>query len=212
MVLISLQQKDRRADRKEGDSNLTIGFHIMKVEQNRKTIAHEQGKTIASSTYINSRSVFLRHRFPPGRYVIIPCTFSPGEDGEFLLRLYTDKKSDAMELVEHHPSKSWYQLCGPDYQCALRVKVVSAVGLEKLDTVGGADPYCAVKCEKGMFCGGEKARTQTVKVQATIRRIIEKTNNYQSIDCSVCRHPVGCHPQKSTPAAHRTWGSEGNFI
>ena len=36
-----------------------------------------------------------------------------------------------MELTEHHPEKAWYQMCGPEYQCALRLKVVSAVGLEK---------------------------------------------------------------------------------
>ena len=75
--------------------------------------------------------MFLRHRFPPGRYVIVPCTFNPNEEGEFLLRLYTDKKGYAMELTEHHPEKAWYQMCGPEYQCALRIKIVSAVGLEK---------------------------------------------------------------------------------
>ena len=76
-------------------------------------------------------SVFLRHRFPPGRYVIVPCTFDPGEEGEFLLRLYTDKKGYAMELTEHHPEKAWWMMCGPDYQSVLRLKIVSATGLEK---------------------------------------------------------------------------------
>ena len=135
----------------------------MKVEQNRKTIVHQQGKGVVSSTYINSRSVFLRHRFPAGRYVVVPCTFDPGHDGEFLLRIYTDKRSDAMALTQHHPVKSWYQFCGSDYMSAVRVKVVSAVGLEKEDSVGGADPYCAVKCEKGFLFGGEKAKTQVIK-------------------------------------------------
>jgi Ca2+-dependent lipid-binding protein len=54
-------------------------------------------------------------------------------------------------------------MCGPDYQCAVRIKVVSAVGLEKQDSVGGADPYCILKCEKGLLFGGEKARTHIVK-------------------------------------------------
>jgi len=162
VVLMSLQQKDRRSERKEGEKNLTIGFNVFKVEKNRRTIAHEKGKTICSSTYINSRSVFLRHRFPPGRYVIVPCTFEPGQEGEFLLRIYTDKKGHAMELTLDHPLKSWYHMCGPDYQCALRIKIVSAVGLEKQDSVGGADPYCIVKCEKGVFFGGEAAKTKVV--------------------------------------------------
>ena len=55
VVLIALQQKDRRAERTEGKKNYTIGFHVMKVENNRRTIVHEKGKTVVSSTYINSR-------------------------------------------------------------------------------------------------------------------------------------------------------------
>ena len=55
VVLIALQQKDRRAERAEGKKNYTIGFHVMKVENNRRTIVHEKGKTVVSSTYINSR-------------------------------------------------------------------------------------------------------------------------------------------------------------
>ena len=55
VVLISLQQKDRRAERASGKKNYTMGFHIMKVENNRATIVHEKAKTVTSSTYINSR-------------------------------------------------------------------------------------------------------------------------------------------------------------
>ncbi|KAF3840650.1 hypothetical protein F7725_006512 [Dissostichus mawsoni] len=41
---------------------------------------------VAGSIYINSRCVFLRKELQEGRYVIIPTTFDPGQQGDFLLR------------------------------------------------------------------------------------------------------------------------------
>lgn len=33
----------------------------------------------------------MRALLPEGRYVIIPCTYMPGKELEFLLRVYTDE-------------------------------------------------------------------------------------------------------------------------
>lgn len=57
--MISLMQRDIREMKKEGKAYLTIGMHVMKVEENRKYRLHRimQG---TSSEYVNSRSVFLR--------------------------------------------------------------------------------------------------------------------------------------------------------
>ena len=41
--------------------------------------------------YINLREVSKRMMLPPGRYVVIPTTFSRGEEGEFLVRLFLEK-------------------------------------------------------------------------------------------------------------------------
>ncbi|KAK6021799.1 calpain large subunit, domain III [Ostertagia ostertagi] len=38
------------------------------------------------------REVTCRFRVPAGHYVILPCTFDPGCDGEFLLRIYVNGK------------------------------------------------------------------------------------------------------------------------
>uniref|UniRef100_A0A669B973 Calpain 5 n=1 Tax=Oreochromis niloticus TaxID=8128 RepID=A0A669B973_ORENI len=94
-VLICLQQKEKRATPKEGKSeNLAIGFDIHRVELNRKYRMHTAQQKVAGSIYINSRCVFLRKELKEGRYVIIPTTFDPRQQGDFLLRVFTDVPSD----------------------------------------------------------------------------------------------------------------------
>ncbi|ETE56645.1 Calpain-5, partial [Ophiophagus hannah] len=81
-VLVCIQQKPKRTSQKEGKGeNLAIGFDIFKTK-------------VASSIYINSRSVFLRTDLKEGRYVVIPTTFEAGHVAEFLLRQFTDVPSD----------------------------------------------------------------------------------------------------------------------
>ncbi|PWA19196.1 hypothetical protein CCH79_00020908, partial [Gambusia affinis] len=60
-VLISLQQKDRRIYRKEGQGdNLDIGFRVVKVEVNRKYRLHnmETLKTMHKSTFTPARMLW----------------------------------------------------------------------------------------------------------------------------------------------------------
>ena len=86
-VLINLDQLGQRF---LGNDNLTIGFFVMRVEDNRKYRLHKPKPKEASSTYINTRSVFARVKLMTGRYIIIPSTFDPNINGKFMLRIYTD--------------------------------------------------------------------------------------------------------------------------
>lgn len=65
------------------------------VELNRKYRMHDivTQACAASSTYINARTVFMRHDLPQGRYVIIPTTFKPQTLGDYMLRIFTDVES-----------------------------------------------------------------------------------------------------------------------
>lgn len=55
-----------------------------------------RNKSIAKSPqFIDMREVTGRHKLVPGAYCIIPSTFYPNEEGEFLLRVYTEKPIDS---------------------------------------------------------------------------------------------------------------------
>ena len=47
--------------------------------------------TGTSGAFTNAREVQARFDVDPGRYIIIPCTFKPGEEGDFLLRIFTER-------------------------------------------------------------------------------------------------------------------------
>ncbi|XP_030249769.1 calpain-5a [Sparus aurata] len=153
-VLICLQQKDRRATLRGGrGENLAIGFDIHRVEFNRIYRMHVTQQKVAGSTYINSRSVFVRTDLPQGRYVIIPTTFDPGLEGEFLLRIFTDVPADCKELtLDEPPQTCWSGLCGYP-SLVTQVHVLQANGLAGQDSDGASDPYVIIRCE------GEKVRS-----------------------------------------------------
>uniref|UniRef100_A0A8C9ZKT9 Calpain 5 n=1 Tax=Sander lucioperca TaxID=283035 RepID=A0A8C9ZKT9_SANLU len=157
-VLICLQQKDRRATLREGrGENLAIGFDIHRVELNRTYRMHVTQQKVGGSVYINSRSVFKRIELKEGRYVIIPTTFDPALEGEFLLRTFTDVPSDCKELTLHEPPQTcWSGLCGYP-SLVTQVHILAANGLAGQDSNGVSDPYVIIRCE------GQKVRSPVHK-------------------------------------------------
>ncbi|KAK8746452.1 hypothetical protein OTU49_017024 [Cherax quadricarinatus] len=156
-VIFHLMQKDTRDRKQEGIQNLVVGFHVMKVEENRRYRVHRSHDSIATSDYIRTRAIFLREQLKQGRYVVIPTTFKPDETGEFIFRMYTSRDPDAKELTKDEPKIPWYS-CVKKPSIVTAVTVKSASDLEKQSSFGGeADSYCIVKCE------GETVRTPVAK-------------------------------------------------
>ncbi|KAK9510521.1 hypothetical protein O3M35_005286 [Rhynocoris fuscipes] len=106
-IIIALMQKNRRAQRKMGAECLTIGFAVYHLEEPEKlpkpldlNFFKYTPSVAKSPTFINLREVSCRFKLPPGVYCIVPSTFDPNEEGEFLLRVFTEKRSRMEENDE----------------------------------------------------------------------------------------------------------------
>jgi len=55
-----------------------------------------------SSSFINLREICDHHKLPPGEYVIVPSTFEPGEEGDYIIRVFSARKNDQVQYVCVH--------------------------------------------------------------------------------------------------------------
>ncbi|XP_069741148.1 calpain-9 [Narcine bancroftii] len=101
-VVVALMQKNRRKLRKEGAVLQTIGFAIYQAESGVDHLPKEffrfHASQAKSKTYINMREICGRFKLPPGEYVIIPTTFQPEEEADFLIRIFSEKQIKSTEL------------------------------------------------------------------------------------------------------------------
>uniref|UniRef100_A0A5F8GHS0 Calpain-3 n=1 Tax=Monodelphis domestica TaxID=13616 RepID=A0A5F8GHS0_MONDO len=95
--LVALMQKNRRKDRKLGANLFTIGFAIYEMHGNKQHLQKDfflyNASKARSKTYINMREVSERFRLPPSEYVIVPSTYDPHQEGEFILRVFSEKRN-----------------------------------------------------------------------------------------------------------------------
>uniref|UniRef100_A0A8C7CGR1 Calpain-3 n=1 Tax=Oncorhynchus kisutch TaxID=8019 RepID=A0A8C7CGR1_ONCKI len=103
--VIALMQKNRRKERKMGANLFTIGFAIYEVSPMHGNKQHMQkdfflfnSSKARCKSYINLREVTQRFRLSPGEYVIIPSTYEPHQEGEFILRVFSEKRNTSEEI------------------------------------------------------------------------------------------------------------------
>ncbi|XP_059045760.1 calpain-A-like [Achroia grisella] len=99
-IIVALMQKNRRWKNLQ---YLEVGFEIYRLPEkgvpkplNMKFF--KANKPIGHSSKSRMREISKRFKLKPGSYVIIPYTSKPHEEGEFLLRVYTESVHD---MIKH---------------------------------------------------------------------------------------------------------------
>uniref|UniRef100_UPI0037E96D2B calpain-2 catalytic subunit-like n=1 Tax=Semicossyphus pulcher TaxID=241346 RepID=UPI0037E96D2B len=113
-VIVGLMQKNRRRMRKMGQDMETIGFAIYDLPEEysgqrqvhlKRNFFLRNRAAARSESFINLREVCSHFTLPPGEYLIIPSTFEPNKNGDFYVRVFTEKQAEFQEIddpVESH--------------------------------------------------------------------------------------------------------------
>uniref|UniRef100_A0A8C0IJS8 Calpain 8 n=1 Tax=Bubo bubo TaxID=30461 RepID=A0A8C0IJS8_BUBBB len=97
-ILVGLMQKNRRRQKKMGEALLSIGYSLYQLENNTDVHVNRaffaRNKPAArSDPYVNLREVSRRMKLPRGEYLIVPSTFEPYKNGEFCLRVFSERQT-----------------------------------------------------------------------------------------------------------------------
>uniref|UniRef100_A0A8C7YYD2 Calpain 9 n=1 Tax=Oryzias sinensis TaxID=183150 RepID=A0A8C7YYD2_9TELE len=102
-VVIALMQKNRRKLRKEGLDLETIGFAVYEAPDDETQVEKDffryHPSKARSRTYINMREVSERFTLPPGKYLLVPTTYQPHQEADFIIRIFSEKKADMLFLA-----------------------------------------------------------------------------------------------------------------
>ncbi|CAL8389967.1 unnamed protein product [Arctogadus glacialis] len=106
-MVVGLIQKNRRKLRKVGEDMHTMGFAIYEVPEEysgqrnihlNKNFFLRHSAAARSETFVNLREVCSRFLMPPGEYLILPSTFEPNQNGDFCVRVFSEKQVEFQEL------------------------------------------------------------------------------------------------------------------
>merc|ERR1711990_867435 len=92
-LLLNLMQKGREL--------LTIGFSIYSLDQEEPekcSTGFFQTNKICCERFSAQREVSGRFKLPPGTYLIVPSTFQPDQQADFMLRVSTEEAVNSVEL------------------------------------------------------------------------------------------------------------------
>uniref|UniRef100_A0A8I3NAW1 Calpain-12 n=2 Tax=Canis lupus TaxID=9612 RepID=A0A8I3NAW1_CANLF len=107
-VLLSLIQRNRRRLRAQGLTYLTVGFHVFQVPPGPQLLglwdsprsrALLPGLLRADrSPFCARRDVSRRCRLRPGHYLVVPSAARAGDEADFTLRVFSERRHAAVEI------------------------------------------------------------------------------------------------------------------
>jgi len=105
-IVVSLMRIDRK--RTPANERPPIGFAIYKVPEDLRDTKERFDRrffettkaTAITNSFTKLREISCRYSLPPGEYVLVPSTFHPRQEAEFLLRIFSEKPHEAREIDE----------------------------------------------------------------------------------------------------------------
>ncbi|XP_057569243.1 calpain-12 [Hippopotamus amphibius kiboko] len=105
-VLLSLIQRNQRCLRAQGLRYLTVGFHVFQIPEellglwdSPRSRALLRGLLCADrSRFCARRDVSRRCRLRPGHYLVVPSATCPGDEADFTLRVFAERRHTAVEI------------------------------------------------------------------------------------------------------------------
>ena len=104
--VIALMQKGSRKKKvlSNAEGCLSIGFAIYRLDTEEQVPLERDffrynASCARSPTFINLREVVARFYLDPGTYVVIPSTFEPDQEADFLLRIFSEKSSESYQAL-----------------------------------------------------------------------------------------------------------------
>lgn len=146
-VILALNQPDKFYGKKRLPY-LAVGMQLMRVEFNRRHRLHRPLPSIATSEYSSGRSVHLHlDKLTPGRYILIPSSFAPKEEGEFLLRIYSTQQINPRLLEEDTPVAALNKF-GIRFRCLVRLQI-REIHLHSHNKITATELFCRLSSSTG---------------------------------------------------------------
>uniref|UniRef100_A0A672FYZ3 Calpain 9 n=1 Tax=Salarias fasciatus TaxID=181472 RepID=A0A672FYZ3_SALFA len=182
-VVVAVMQKDRRKLRIEGKDLQTIGFAMYKAPDGDDYLSKDffryNGSIARSKTYINLREVSERFTLPPGDYVLVPTTFQPHKEADFIVRVFSEKKATALEMGDTIDA-DLPDVSRPCRQC--REETDEEKGLRRLfDQLAGDDKAISVR-ELQQMLNGVLSRRKEIKFEGLSLHTCHSIINLMDVD------------------------------
>uniref|UniRef100_M4ANX3 Calpain 9 n=2 Tax=Xiphophorus maculatus TaxID=8083 RepID=M4ANX3_XIPMA len=181
-VVIALMQKNRRKLRKEGLDLETIGFAVYEApdeeDQVGKDFFRYHPSKARSRTYINMREVSERFTLPPGKYLLVPTTFQPHQEADFIIRIFSEKKAEAIEMGTNVDA----DLPEPPMPSAPEEETEEEKGLRRLfDQLAGSDKaICVMELQE--MLNGVLSRRKEIKFDGLSLSTCHSIINLMDVD------------------------------